>query len=218
MKIAVLGTGMVGKTIGTKLVALGHEVRMGSRTADNAAAAAWAAATGGGASHGTFSDAAEFGDAVFNCTSGEHTLAALEAAGARNLAGKILVELANPLDFSRGFPPRLSIVNDDSLGERVQRAFPAARVVKTLNTMNCILMVDPGSIPGDHAVFVSGNESTAKAEVSGWLRDWFGWRQIVDLGDITTARGTEAWLLLWTRLYGVLGGPHFNVKLVRPEG
>lgn len=215
MKIAVLGTGMVGKAIGTKLVALGHEVRMGSRTADNAAATEWAAGAGSGASHGTFADAAAFGEAVFNCTQGEHTLSALEAAGAGNLAGKILLDLANPLDFSRGFPPRLSVCNDDSLGEQVQRAFPAARVVKTLNTMNCMLMVDPSGLPGEHAVFTSGNDAAAKEQVAGWLRDWFGWQQVVDLGDITTSRGTEAWLLLWVRLYGALGTPQFNLRLVR---
>jgi predicted dinucleotide-binding enzyme len=213
MKIAVLGTGMVGKSIGNKLVALGHDVRMGSRTADNAAAAEWAAASGG--SHSTFADAAAFGEAVFNCTQGEHTVAALTAAGAANLEGKIVIDLANPLDFSRGFPPRLSVCNDESLGEQVQRAFPGARVVKTLNTMNCMLMVDPSGLPGEHAVLVSGDDAAAKEEVSGWLRDWFGWRQIVDLGDITTARGTEAWLLLWTRLYGALGTPHFNMAIVR---
>lgn len=213
MKIAVLGTGMVGKAIGTKLAALGHEVRMGSRTADNEAAAAWAA--GAGASHGTFADAAAFGEAVFNCASGAHTMDALRAAGEQNLAGKVLVDIANPLDFSQGFPPTLSVSNTDSLGEQVQRAFPAARVVKTLNTMNCNLMVDPSLLPGEHAVFLSGDDATAKGAVDGWLREWFGWRQVVDLGDISTARGTEAWLLLWVRLYGALGTPQFNVRIVR---
>lgn len=213
MKIGVLGTGMVGKSIGSKLVAIGHDVVMGSRTAANEEAVAWASASGG--RHGTFAEAAAHGEVVFNCTNGQATLAALEAAGAANLEGKILLDLANPLDFSRGFPPTLSVCNDDSLGERVQRAFPGTKVVKTLNTMNCMLMVDPGQLTGEHAVFVSGDDAQAKASVGGYLREWFGWQQIIDLGDISTSRGTEGWLLLWTRLYGALGSPQFNMRIVR---
>ena len=216
MKIAVLGTGMVGNTIASKLVALGHEVRMGARDAGNDKARAWAGGAGAGASHGTFADAAAFGELVFNCTAGAGSLAALEQAGAANLRGKVLVDLANPLDFSKGMPPSLFVSNTDSLGEQIQRAFPETRVVKTLNTINCEVMVDPARVAGaEHDVFVSGNDAGAKGQVTEILRGWFGWKHVTDLGDITTARGTEAYLLLWIRLWGATGTPDFNVRIVR---
>jgi predicted dinucleotide-binding enzyme len=215
MKIAVLGTGSVGQMIGSKLVALGHEVMLGSRAAGNEKAVAWAAKAGKGASEGTFAQAAAFGELVWNCTAGTAALEALAAAGADNLADKILLDLSNPLDFSKGFPPRLSVCNDDSLGEQIQRALPRTKVVKTLNTMANPIMVDPGLVPGDHEVFVSGNDAEAKAVVSRFLQQQFGWRRVTDLGDITTARGTEAWLLLWTRLYAALGTADFNLHLQR---
>jgi predicted dinucleotide-binding enzyme len=141
VKIGVLGTGVAGTTISTKLLALGHEVMLGSRTADNEQAAAWVASAQKGARQGTFADAAAFGELVFNCTSGTASLEALGAAGEENLAGKVLVDVANPLDFSQGRPPRLSVCNDDSLGEQIQRAFPDAKVVKALNTVNVGVMV-----------------------------------------------------------------------------
>lgn len=218
MKIAVLGTGTVGQKIADKLVALGHEVKMGSRTAGNEKAVAWVGAAGKGASEGTFAQAAAFGELVFNCTAGTASLEALQAAGADALADKILLDLSNPLDFSKGFPPRLSICNDDSLGEAIQRAFPRTKVVKTLNTMANPIMVEPSLVAGDHEVFVSGNDGEAKAVVTRFLKEQFGWRSVVDLGDISTARGTEAWLLLWTRLYGALGHADFNLHLARKPG
>lgn len=215
MKIGVFGTGMVGTTIATKLVELGHEVRMGSRTADNDKATKWAADAGERASHGTFADAAAFGELLFNCTNGAGTLDALAAAGADAMAGKVLLELSNPLDFSKGMPPTLFVCNDDSLGEQVQRAFPNTRVVKTLNTINCEVMVDAGRVPGEHTVFMSGNDAEAKKQVDEILREWFGHRHVLDLGDISTARGTEAYLLLWIRMWGALGTGDFNVHVVR---
>lgn len=218
MKIAILGTGSVGQTIGSKLVELGHAVMMGSRSAGNEKAVAWVAKAGKGASEGTFAQAAAFGELVFNCTAGTGSLAAVAAAGEDALADKILLDVSNPLDFSQGFPPRLSICNDDSLGEAIQRALPRTKVVKTLNTMANPIMVDPSRIPGDHEVFVSGNDAAAKAAASRFLQEQFGWRRVTDLGDITTARGTEAWLLLWVRLYGALGTADFNLSLVRKPG
>lgn len=215
MKIAVFGTGMVGNAIATKLAALGHEVMMGSRTADNEKAAAWVKEAGHKASHGTYADAAAHGELIFNCTKGTGALHALRAAGADNLKGKVLIDTTNPLDFSKGMPPTLFVSNDDSLGEQIQREFPETKVVKSLNTMNCNLMVDAGSLPGEHAVFVGGNDADAKAQVTEILRDWFGWQQIVDLGDITTARGTEAYLLLWIRMWGALGTSDFNISIVK---
>ena len=192
MKVGVLGTGSVGKTIGTKLVGLGHEVSMGSRSATNENAADWVGAAGAGASQGTFADAAAFGELVFNCTAGTVSLEALGAAGEGNLSGKVLVDVSNPLDFSKGMPPTLSVCNDDSVGEQIQRAFSEARVVKTLNTVNAGVMVDPASVPGEHDIFICGNDDGAKAQVSELLQS-FGWpaERIVDLGDITAARGPE---------------------------
>jgi 8-hydroxy-5-deazaflavin:NADPH oxidoreductase len=214
MKIAVLGTGMVGQTMGRKLVELGHDVMMGARSADNEKAVAFAAATGGRA--GAFADAAAHGELVVHCTRGDTALEVLRQAGAANLAGKVLVDISNPLDFSKGFPPSLSISNTDSLGEVIQRAFPDAHVIKTLNTVTAAIMVDPARLRGAHAVFISGNDSRAKGKVMDLLRS-FGWQSIIDLGDITSARATEQMLPLWTRLYGVLGTGEFNFAVVRGE-
>jgi predicted dinucleotide-binding enzyme len=217
MKIAVLGTGMVGDVIATKLLSLGHSVMMGSRTNNNEKAAAWVAKSGAGAAQGTFADAAKFADIVFNCTKGLNTLDALTLAGSENLKGKILIDISNPLDFSKGMPPVLSIVNDNSLGEEIQKLFPETKVVKTLNTLNCQLMVNPLLVNGgDHNIFISGNSAEAKAEVMTLLTS-FAWKKenIVDLGDITTARGTEQLLPLWVRLYGAFGSPMFQFKIVK---
>lgn len=215
MKIGILGTGMVGRTLADKLVTLGHEVRMGARSATNEKATAWANAAGARASHGTFQDAASFGEIVWNCTSGAASLEALRLAGAEALAGKVLIDVSNPLDFGRGMPPTLFAGNEDSLAERIQKAFPAAKVVKTLNTMNCQLMVDPSRVPGEHDVFVSGDDRQAKGLVVEILRGWLGWKNVIDLGDLGTARGTESFLPLWLRLYGALGTADFNVHVVR---
>lgn len=216
MKIGVLGTGMVGQTIATKLASLDHEVRMGSREAGNEKAVAWAKDAGGKASEGSFAEAAKFGELVVNCTAGVASVDALTAAGADNLAGKVLVDIANPLDASQGFPPTLAFCNDDSLGERIQAAFPEARVVKTLNTMNHELMVDPARVPGEHAVFVSGDDADAKGEVA-LLLGGFGWPEdrIIDLGGISSARGTEMYLPLWLRLYSQLGTGDFNIGVIQ---
>jgi 8-hydroxy-5-deazaflavin:NADPH oxidoreductase len=216
VKIGVLGTGVAGTTISTKLLALGHEVMLGSRTADNEQAAAWVASAQKGARQGTFADAAAFGELVFNCTSGTASLEALRAAGGENLAGKVLVDVANPLDFSQGRPPRLSVCNDDSLGEQIQRTFPDAKVVKALNTVNAGVMVAPEMVPGEHDIFLCGNDQGAKAQVSELLQS-FGWglERIVDLGDITGARGQEMYLALWLHLMALVGGPNFNIKVVR---
>lgn len=216
MNVGVLGTGMVGSAIASRLVALGHEVRMGSREAGNEKAREWVLGAGPNASEGAFADAAAFGELVFNCTAGEHSIAALEQADASNLAGKVLVDVANVLDFSGGRPPAVGLGTKDSLGEQIQRSFPEARVVKALNTMNCDVMVDPTKVPGEHDVFICGEDGDAKAQVAGVLRE-FGWpaEHIVDLGGISAARGTELYVALWLNLWGVVGSGRFNIALVR---
>jgi hypothetical protein len=224
MNIGILGSGVVGQTLGAKLVERGHHVVLGTRSPKDLGAkrgmggslAEWLAQTKNQARLGTFAEAAAHGEIVINATSGTGSLEALKQAGAGALAGKVLIDVSNPLDFSRGMPPTLTVCNTDSLGEQIQRALPGVRVVKTLNTMTATIMVDPGRVGGgDHDVFVSGNDAGAKAKVTELLTKSFGWRRVTDLGDITTARGTEMILPLWIRLMGALGTPFFNFKLVR---
>src|SRR6266566_1021299 len=214
MRIGILGTGVVGKTLGTKLAKLGHEVRMGSRSAGGEKAKSWVRGAGGKSSEGSFADAAAHAEIVFNCTSGSVSLEALKAAGASNLEGKTLVDVANPLDFSKGMPPTLSVCNTDSVGEQIQRAFPTAKVVKALNTVTAAVMVDPSLIPGVHTMFVSGNDQKAKAQVIDLLKTGFGWKEVMDLGDITGARAQEMYLPLWVRLYSKLQTPNVNIHVV----
>ena len=215
MEIGVLGTGMVGRTIGTKLLQLGHQVMLGSRDEANPKAIAWAKKWGGPhALYGNFRNAASFGEIVFNCTLGAASLDALRQAGAENLKDKILIDVSNPFDYSTE-QLSLTVCNTDSLGEQIQRAFPEARVVKTLNTMNFNLMVDPEKIPGRTNVFVSGNDPKAKETVTVILRDWFGWKSIIDLGDITTSRGVEMYMILWVSLRRVFSeDERLNIKVM----
>jgi predicted dinucleotide-binding enzyme len=217
MRIAVLGTGVVGTTLGTALVRGGHEVRLGSRTAGNEKSVAWVAETGEGASEGTFADAAAWAEIVVNATGGLVSLDALTAAGADNLAGKAVLDISNPLDFSGGFPPTVTQPDGRSIGEQLQAAFPTAKVVKTLNTMTAAVMTDPRSLGGSHSVFVAGDSAEAK-ELTAVLLQGFGWTkdEIVDVGAITAARGLELYLPLWLSLLGSLGSPTFNVHVVRP--
>ena len=226
MKIGVLGTGPVGQAIAAKLAELEHHVFIGTR--DPAVTLARSAPDVFGnppfrvwrESHpavqlGTHAQAAAHGEMIVNATTGTGSLEALKAAGAQNLADKILIDIANPLDFSKGMPPSLTISNTDSLGEQIQRTFPQVKVVKALNTMNAYLMVGPQQLAGgDHTAFVSGNDAAAKQRVTDLLRS-FGWQDIIDLGDITTARGTEMYLPLWARLYAALANPMFSIKVVR---
>ena len=213
MKLAVLGTGIVGNTIGTKLIQLGHEVKMGSRSASNEKASEWVKASGANASQGTFSDAAKFGEIIFNCTAGTASLEALKMAGAENLKGKILIDIANPLDFSKGMPPTLSVCNTDSLGEQIQRSYSDTKVVKTLNTVNCKVMVEPSIVPGEHDMFLCGNDNEAKKKVTEILKSWFGWKSVLDLGDVTAARGMEMYLPLWLRFFMINNTPNLNIKV-----
>jgi predicted dinucleotide-binding enzyme len=226
VRLGILGTGVVGKTLAARLADLGNEVVIGTRDPAETLSrtepdrygsppfSAWQE------EHpevrlGTFAEAAAHAEIVVNATAGAVSLEVLELAGEENLNAKILMDIANPLDFSGGMPPTLLISNTDSLGEQIQRRFPEVRVVKTLHTMNAHLMVDPAQLAAaDHTVFVSGDDAGAKATVTELLRS-FGWTDIVDLGDITTARGTEMLLPIWVRLFGALQRPVFNFKIVR---
>jgi hypothetical protein len=211
MKIGVLGTGVVGQTIAGKLLSLGHDVMMGARSADNEKVQNFASRTGGKA--GSFGDAVRHAELIVNGTRGDGSIAAI-GQGADSLAGKTLIDVSNPLDFSKGLPPTLSVSNTDSLAEMIQREFPSARVVKSLNTVTAAVMVDPGRVPGSHSVFVSGNDAAAKRQTTDLLRS-FGWQSIIDLGDITTARGPEQFLPLWVCLMAALGTAEFNIAVVK---
>lgn len=227
MKIGVLGTSMVGKTVADKLVSLGHSVKVGTRDVKATLARNEHDMAGGPpirtwleahptATLGTFAEAAQHGELIVNALSGQGALEGLKAAGEANLAGKILIDISNPLDFSKGMPPTLSVCNTESLGEQIQRAYPKTKVVKTLNTVNAFLMVDPAKLAGgDHTMFMAGNDPGAKEQVLGILKTWFGWKDVIDLGDISQARGTEMYLPLWVRLYGKLQNPMFSIKVVR---
>jgi len=198
MRIGLLGTGTVGQTLGSKLSELGHDVKFGSRDPGR-----------------SFADAAAHGEVVFNATAGSASLDALRMAGAENLAGKLLIDVANPLDFSQGLPPTLTVCNDDSLAERIQREFPDALVVKALNTMNADVMVRPELVPGDHHLFIAGDDDAAKAEAGALLQS-FGWpaERVMDLGDLGAARGMEMYLPLWLRLFQAMGTGHLNIAVL----
>jgi predicted dinucleotide-binding enzyme len=215
-KIGVFGTGVVGNTIGTKLIQLGYKVMMGSRTAANEKAITWVGANGKNASTGTFKDTAEFGDIVFNCTKGESALEVFKQAGIDEFKGKVIVDISNPLDFSKGMPPSLipQYTNTNSMAEEIQKLLPEAKVVKTLNIVNCEVMVNPKKSGGDPTMFISGNNTEAKEEVKSLLNQ-FGWTDIIDLGDITTARGTEMLLPIWLRTYMATGNGYFAFKIIR---
>lgn len=215
MNIGIIGTGIVGNTIGSKLIELGHSVMMGSRTATNEKALAWKEKAGANASVGTFADAAKHGEILFNCTSGMVSLDALKLAGADNMKGKVLIDISNPLDFSKGMPPTLSVCNTDSVGEQIQRVYPDVKVVKSLNTCNCKIMVAPSLIPGEHDVFVSGDDAQAKAQVTDILKNWFGWKNVIDLGGIQTSRGVEMLMPFWLSMWGVNGNANYNYHIAK---
>jgi 8-hydroxy-5-deazaflavin:NADPH oxidoreductase len=230
MRISVLGTGIVGQTFSSRLTGMGHDVLMGTRDVqekmnedendrygnpplrdwikDNAAVKLV-----------SFADSAAFGELIINATNGANSLNALDLATEENLRGKIIIDVSNPLDFSKGMPPFLldGLNNTNSLGEEIQKEFPGARIVKTFNTMNCFLMVNPGMIHGgNHVNFISGNDDEAKNYVREFIHQ-FGWtnENIVDLGDITAARAQESFLLLWVRLLSALNSPAFNIQIVK---
>ncbi|WP_354638597.1 NADPH-dependent F420 reductase [Kitasatospora camelliae] len=218
MRFGIIGTGTVGRTLAAKLISLGHEVTLGSRTKDNTAANEWADRSGPYGHAGTFAEAAESGEIVINATGGTVSVQALTLAGAERLAGKVLIDVSNPLVFSPTGEVSLDPVNTDSVGERIQREFPEARVVKALNTLTAPLMVDPGRVPGEHNVFIAGEDPEAKAAVRAVLVE-FGWPEaaVLDLGGIQAARGTEMLMPFWLRLMNHFGHTDFNYSIKTAE-
>ncbi len=227
MKVAILGTGMVGQTLAAKISEVGQEVMIGTRNVGETMARTAPGMYGNPPFRvwkeqhpsvllGTYAQAAVHGEIVLNATSGAASLEALSLAGEPNLSGKILIDISNPLDFSKGMPPSLTVCNTDSLAEQIQRALPKALVVKALNTVNAMVMANPQVVAGgDHHLFICGNDAGAKEKVSGLLKTWFGWKNIIDLGDIKTARGSEMILPIWVSLMGALKTPMFNFRIVQ---
>lgn len=225
MKITVLGSGIVGQTISSKLDNLGHQVILGTRNSKETLARLEANRMTGKTFSAWYNDfpnitLQDFGnipadsDLIINATSGNGTMSALKMLGKSVLTKKVLIDISNPLDFSRGMPPSLSICNTDSLAETIQREYPDTYVVKTLNTMNCSLMVNPSSLTGDHHVFMSGNDNEAKVIVQELLQE-IGWKKssIIDLGGIESARGAEMILPMWLNLFGKFGHGTFNFAI-----
>lgn len=228
MKIAVLGTGMVGRALAARLREGGHDVVVGTRDVEQTLSRTEADAKGTAPfsqwlkAHPdirllTFADAGGRSKVILNATAGAICMQAIEAVGVDNLAGKVLVDLAVPLDYSQGRPPKLSFGISDSLGEQIQRAFPGARVVKTLNTMHFTVMVDPARIPGTHNVFVAGEDGAAKKTVRILLQE-FGWpdEAIIDLGGIQGARATEMYVPMLFQLFSALKTYDLNISVLRP--
>ncbi|MHB8580668.1 MAG: NADPH-dependent F420 reductase [Ignavibacteriaceae bacterium] len=230
MKIAILGTGTVGQTISTKLITLGHEVMIGTRNVSdklanqnkdnygNPSFSEWSKLNNN-VEIGTFEETAAFGETIINATHGARSIDVLNLSDPKNLNGKILIDISNPLDFSKGMPPILipSLSNNNSLGEEIQKTFPEVKVVKTLNTMWCGLMVNPAMInQGNHTNFICGNDDQAKQEVRVLLKE-FGWKDenILDLGDITAARGMEGILPIWLRIMVSTKNGAFNFKIIK---
>lgn len=216
MKYAVLGTGMVGHTLATKLISLNHEVRMGARTATNEKATAWAAQNGPRAGHGTFADVADWADRIIFAVNGATLLEVADLLPKTAVAGKMIVDVTNPLAILNGMPPGLvpDLSNTTAAGEALQQRLATAKVVKTLNTMNHKIMVDPARVPGKHDVFLCGDHDDAKSDVVSMLAD-FGWTDPIDLGPLSAARATEGLMLFWLRMWHVAGDTDFNYRIVR---
>lgn len=209
MQIAILGSGDVGQFLSNGWRAAGHEVTVGTRAPDETRSRDnWA---------GVDLPLAAYADLeaeVFvNATRGEASLAALQAVGAA-LDGKVVIDASNALDFSQGFPPSLFVVNTDSLAEQLQRALPGARLVKMFNTMAHEVMVDPAALPAESTIFVAGDDAAARQTATALARD-LGWNDVLDLGALSAARGLEMYLPLWLSILNAVGGPAFNIKVVR---
>jgi predicted dinucleotide-binding enzyme len=223
MNIGIVGSGVVAQTLGTRLIELGHNVVLGTRDPSkldekkNMAGSLrdWLGHVQNKGRVLAFKDAAAHGEILINATHGQMSVEALQMADAGKLGPRVLVDVSNELDFSKGMPPAVLSSQERCLAERIQSAFPNLRVVKSLNTVAAPIMVNPrGLRDGDHTIFVAGNDRDAKAKVSDLLRS-FGWSDILDLGPLSAARGPEMYLALWVRLYGALQNGNINIKVQR---
>ena len=215
MKYGILGTGSVAQTIGSKLIQLGHEVKMGSRDSKNEKALNWAKKNGAKASVGTFAEAASFGERIFNCVQGIHAIEAITSAGPDKFKDKILIDLTNPYIYKDGhisLDPKYC--GNTCLGQEIQKFLPKTKVVKTLNYLGFNLMTNPASLSEPITGFYCGNDDKAKEEVNKILHD-FGWTDTFDLGDISMSRYTEMLGAFWVPVYGKLGNMDWGFKLVR---
>jgi predicted dinucleotide-binding enzyme len=209
MQIAIVGSGVVARFFGQAFLAVGHEVALGTRDPDQTRAREeWADVDLPLVAYADLQ-----GDVFVNATRGDGSLPALQAVGAA-LDGKVLIDASNPLDTSKGFPPSLFVANTDSLAEQLQQALPQVRLVKMFNTMAHEVMVDPAALPQESTVFLAGNDEAARRTAADLARE-LGWTDVMDLGDLTAARGLEMYIPLWLRLYGAVGQPLFNIKVVR---
>lgn len=215
MRYAVLGTGMVGHTLATKLASLGHEVRMGARDENNAKAATWVGQTHGDVGQATFAEASRWAERIIVAVNGANIVSVAGSIPADAVAGKVMIDVTNPLDMSKGMPPVLvpELSNTTSAGETLQAALPGALVVKALNTMNHEIMVDPGRVEGQHDVFFCSDHEEAKTAARELLAE-FGWTDPVDLGPLAAARGTEGMMPFWLRMWAAKGSANFNYRIV----
>jgi predicted dinucleotide-binding enzyme len=214
MKIGILGSGPVGRALGKGFASKGHDVMLGSRTPSKPEVQEWLKATSGKVSAGTFSEAANHGDIIVLCLLGEGTEPAIKVAGTKNFDGKLVIDATNPLDFSKGMPPGLFVGTTDSLGERVQRLLPTAKVVKCFNTVNNQTMTNPQMKEGLADMMICGNDESAKRQVAGLLKQ-FGWGEPIDIGGIDGARWLEAYTALWVRLAMKLGSFGIAARILR---
>jgi len=209
MQIAIVGSGVVARFLGRAFATAGHEVTLGTRDPEQTRAREeWADVDLPLVGYADLQ-----GEVFVNATRGDGSLAALRAVGPA-LDGKVVIDTSNPLDFSGGFPPSLFVANTDSLAEQLQQALPQVRLVKMFNTMAHEVMVDPAGLGQESTIFVAGNDESARRTAADLARD-LGWLDVMDLGDLTAARGLEMYLPLWLRLYGAVGQPLFNLKVVR---
>jgi predicted dinucleotide-binding enzyme len=214
MKIGILGSGPVGRSLGKGFASNGHDVRLGSRTPGKQEVQDWLKTTKGKVSAGTFSEAARHGDVLVLCCLGEAAEEVIKLSGMNNLDGKLVIDATNPLDFSKGMPPGLFVGTSDSLGERVQRMLPNAKVVKCFNMVNNQTMTNPRMKEGLPDMIICGNNDAAKQQVAGLLKE-FGWGEPIDIGGIDGSRWLEAYTALWVRLAIKLGSWSIAAKILK---
>jgi predicted dinucleotide-binding enzyme len=212
-QVGVLGTGEVGRRLAMGFRSRDHDVMIGSRDPDKPELREWLSGDGAGIRGGTFAETAAHGELLVLAVLGDAVEEVIAAAGPQNFSGKVVIDTTNPLDSSGGFPPKLSITGEDSLGERVQRWLPDARVVKAFNTIGNALFVDPSFREGEPTMLIVGDDGPAKRTVTAVLND-FGWSDVVDLGGIQGSRELEAICIAWVKIGGARGAWDHGFKLL----